>query len=134
MHREFMFRSSADASSSSAGSRILLVEDHADTRVLLARLLRSRGHEVHTADSVAAALQAAQKHPLDLLISDLSLPDGSGLDLMRQLKDTHLKGISVSGHGAAEDIREARDAGFVSHLTKPISLHQLETAIRDTLQ
>ena len=65
--------------------RLLLVEDHEDTNRSLSRLLRKRGYEVRTAASVATALQEAADHPFDLLISDMGLPDGSGIDLMEQL-------------------------------------------------
>src|SRR3712207_7963520 len=56
-----------------------------------------------------------------------SLPDGSGVDLMRDLRATHnLRGIALSGYGMEEDLQRSRDAGFADHLTKPINLHALE--------
>src|SRR5690606_4398635 len=64
--------------------RILLVEDHSDTARLMGRLLRGEGHEVETAPTVAEALDLAERHEFDLLVSDLGLPDGTGIDLMRQ--------------------------------------------------
>lgn len=111
--------------------RVLLVEDHLDTSNLLSRLLRSWGHEVRVAQSVASALEAASAEPFDLLISDLGLPDGSGHDLMRQLAARGpMPAIAVSGYGASEDIRQSRDAGFAEHLTKPVSPAVLREAIR----
>src|SRR5205823_5859407 len=65
-------------------NRILLVEDHHDTAQTMARLLRGFGYNVRLADSVASALQVAQAEHFDVIISDIGLPDGSGLDLMRQ--------------------------------------------------
>jgi PAS domain S-box-containing protein len=113
---------------------ILLVEDHADTAEAMADLLRLLGHRVEVAGSVAAALATAETHTeaaFDLVVSDLGLPDGSGLELMRELTRRHgLKGIAVSGYGMEEDIRKSREAGFERHLTKPINLQTLETAIR----
>jgi len=113
------------------GLRLLLVEDHADTAQAMADLLRTLGHEVTVAGTVAGALEAAQtpKPDLDLVISDLGLPDGSGLELMRELAGHGLRGIALSGYGMDEDIQRSREAGFTAHLTKPVSLQTLQEAI-----
>jgi PAS domain S-box-containing protein len=109
--------------------RILLVEDHDDTRRSMTRLLR-HAHDVRDVASVQAALTAAGEQPFDLVISDIGLPDGSGLDLMRQLRQRfNLKGICLSGFGMDDDIARSVEAGFNRHLTKPIDLSRLETAI-----
>jgi PAS domain S-box-containing protein len=110
---------------------ILLVEDHDDTAAIMSSVLRHQGHTVRRAGSVAAALQAAQAERFDLLISDIGLPDGSGLDLMRQLRLRQpVRGIALSGFGMDDDIRRSRDAGFEEHLTKPVSLDVLEMTIK----
>lgn len=111
--------------------RILLVEDHADTARTMSHLLQIEGHEVRTADTLATAMDLAGRERFDLLISDLSLPDGTGLDLMRHLRDTQpaLKAIALSGHGSDEDIQRSHEAGFAEHLVKPIDLDQLHAAI-----
>jgi CheY-like chemotaxis protein len=76
------------------------------------------------------ALTAAADLPFDLIISDIGLPDGSGIELMQLLNArTPIRGIAVSGYGMEEDIRRSREAGFMAHLTKPINFHQLEEAI-----
>ena len=112
--------------------RVLLVEDNEVTARVMARLLRQMSHDVQTAVSVESALNVAATRPFDLLISDVGLPDGSGLDLMRELKKQYgMVGIAVTGYGMEEDIRICHDAGFSLHLTKPISARQLEHAIRD---
>jgi DNA-binding response OmpR family regulator len=106
--------------------RILLVEDHADTAMLLARLLQRAKHAVKTALDRASAEEIAGKEPFDLVISDLRLPDGSGLDLMRNLKERYqLRGIAMTGCGMDEDIRLSKEAGFEEHLIKPIDFKQL---------
>jgi CheY-like chemotaxis protein len=113
--------------------RILLVEDNADTLRVMARLLTRKGHQVTAADGVIAALQAAQRGEFDLVISDLGLPDGNGLDLIRQLHASVAKpipGIALSGFGMDEDVRRSRDAGFAEHLIKPIDFPSLDQAIR----
>ncbi|MEO7725092.1 MAG: ATP-binding protein, partial [Chthoniobacterales bacterium] len=83
------FRNAPAPAATSRPQRILLVEDHADTAAVLARLLRRMGHDVVHAATVETALQLAEREmpvsPLSLVMSDLGLPDGSGLDLMRQL-------------------------------------------------
>ena len=96
-------------------------------------MLRKRGHQVVTADCFAAALAALKEAdvPFDLLISDIELPDGDGLQLMREIKASEpMTGIAMSGFGAEEDLRQSREAGFFDHLTKPIDLKRLDNAIR----
>ncbi len=111
--------------------RVLLVEDHRDTATMMARLLRRSGHHVTTADSVASALKVAGAERFDVVVSDIGLPDGSGLDLMRQLLVRHaLKGIALSGFGMEEDVARSRQAGFIEHLVKPIDVTQLEKALK----
>ncbi len=111
--------------------RILLVEDHADTAAMMRRLLGRRGYAVTLATTVAEALQAATSQPFDLLISDLGLPDGSGLDLMRDLAScpARLPGIALSGYGMPDDARKSLDAGFLEHLTKPVAMERLWATI-----
>ena len=109
---------------------ILLVEDHRDTARVLKRLLDGSGHHVRTAETVHAALAAADAEPVDIVVSDLGLPDGTGFELMRQLVQRHhLKGIALSGFGTDQDVARSREAGFACHLTKPVDFHRLEEAI-----
>lgn len=112
--------------------RILLVEDHADTLKLMTRLVESMGHNVVGASDKASAIQAATGEAFDLVISDIGLPDGSGLDLMRELRgiDHGLRGIAVTGHGMSDDMARSADAGFAAHITKPVELAELEAVIR----
>ena len=110
--------------------RLLIVEDHEDTVEILERLLGSAGYEVTAARTVAGALAAAAAAPFDLLISDIGLPDASGLDLMRQIRERFgIPGIALSGYGMEEDINQSLDAGFLDHIVKPINLESLKAAI-----
>ena len=119
------------APTSTKGLRILLVEDHLDTLRIMTRLLTRQGHQVETAANVAAAISLTQRMEFDLLISDLGLPDGSGLDLMREIRKTlPLKAIALSGFGMEEDVRKSKEAGFMEHLTKPVDLKKLQDVIR----
>ncbi len=122
----------ASVNNSGQALRLLLVEDHPDTLRLMARLLRKLGHDVFTASSGEAALEAAANHPFDLIISDLGLPDLSGIEMMRRIgarKPT--KAIALSGFGSDRDVREAREAGFTRHLTKPVNLQLLADTIHE---
>jgi signal transduction histidine kinase/ActR/RegA family two-component response regulator len=113
----------------SSGLRILLVEDNKDTLMYLALVLEARGHKVTTAKRLSEALQAAAEHRFDLIVSDIELPDGSGLELMRQLNWRGQPAIALSGYGSEEDIRASRQAGFAEHLTKPVEISKLEETI-----
>ena len=110
---------------------ILLVEDHGVTAKMMQMVLTAEGHKVETAGDVATALELADRHTFDLLLSDLGLPDGSGHELMRQLRERgqEFPGIALSGYGQEEDIQRSREAGFAAHLTKPAS----REAVVDTI-
>lgn len=111
--------------------RLLVIEDHEATLEILARLLRSQGHSVLTAMTVKDAMLLACTHSFDLVISDLGLPDGNGVDLMRQLTKNHgLRGIALSGYGMAADRANTEAAGFLSHLVKPVDFEQLDRVLR----
>jgi signal transduction histidine kinase/CheY-like chemotaxis protein len=116
------------------GLRILLVEDHESTAHVLARLLRRFDHQVENAANVRDALRATEAREFDLLISDIGLPDGSGLELMREIRarygPDHLKGIALSGYGMEEDVKRSAEAGFAAHLVKPINLEKLNEVIQ----
>ncbi len=108
---------------------ILLVEDHRDTALALSFVLEHGGYAVKCAYSVAEAL-ATDVSTIDLVVSDLGLPDGSGLDVMRTLKARKpLRGIALTGYGRREDIVDTRAAGFDRHLTKPVDPPELVAAI-----
>lgn len=110
---------------------ILLVEDHVDTNRSLTTLLRRRGYKVQPAVSVQSALDLAATERFDVLISDIGLPDGSGIDLMRSLQGTgSFLGIALTGYGMEEDIRKSYDCGFNHHLVKPVDLNKLDHLIQ----
>jgi PAS domain S-box-containing protein len=110
--------------------RILLVEDHDDTRRNMTRLLTALGHTVISAHDAGAALSQAATERFDLVVSDIGLPDESGLVLMTKLREKYgLKGICLSGYGMEEDVARSMAAGFSEHLTKPINFERLEGAI-----
>ena len=120
-------------STSTSGSRrlrILLAEDHVDTARILKLVMTNWGHSVETAGTVAGAVSLAKENHFDLLISDIGLPDGTGLDLMKRVREfSHMPGIALTGYGMDDDIHASRQAGFNAHLTKPTDLNQLQVSI-----
>jgi signal transduction histidine kinase len=120
----------ASGETSLQGLRILLVDDHQDTCAALEKLLVRRGHLVAATHNVRSAMEAAVRNRFDLLISDIALPDGSGMELMIQLHAiSRIPGIAISGFGNNGDIEKSLQAGFSEHLIKPVKLEALEAAI-----
>jgi two-component system CheB/CheR fusion protein len=120
--------------SQSGKIRLLVVEDHSDTSRLLWLLLTGSSYVVKTAGNVAAALELAEQEPFDVLISDIGLPDGTGYELMKEIRERHsMKAIAVSGYGMAEDMRKSYEAGFSEHLVKPVEFSRLREAIERVL-
>ncbi|HEV2319910.1 MAG TPA: PAS domain S-box protein, partial [Verrucomicrobiae bacterium] len=110
--------------------RILLVEDHEPTRASLTYLLTRRNYKVTPVGSLAEARSVAGRKKFNLLISDIGLPDGNGYELMEELrKDSHLKGIALTGYGMEHDISRSYAAGFAAHLTKPVRMESLDDAL-----
>ena len=115
--------------------RILLVDDHHDTCDALEKLLIRRGHLVAATHDVRSAMETAVRNRFDLLISDISLPDGTGMDLLMQLRAiSAIPGIAISGFGNNGDVEKSLQAGFSEHLVKPIKLEKLEAAIEHAVQ
>ena len=110
-------------------ARIMVVEDDTLTAAALAHFLRTLGHEVRKVGSLREARDAALAG-VDLLLSDLNLPDGGGDELAASLR---VPAIALSGMDREEDRLRSRRAGFAVHLTKPIDLDALEVEIRRVL-
>ena len=110
--------------------RILLVEDNQDTTLAMVTLLGMSGHSVDAAATVADARSMASNGHYDLLISDLGLPDGNGMDVVRAFaQHQSAPSIAMTGYGMDEDIRRCRDAGFTAHVTKPVGFDRLNELI-----
>jgi CheY-like chemotaxis protein len=124
-------RPSTDKNAVVSPLRLLVVEDHADTAMVLAKLLSGWGHKVTRAATAADALKLCLDHSFDIIISDLGLPDMTGYELMKQVKEKYgIRGIAMSGYGMEEDIRKGEQAGFSAHLVKPVNIARLEASIR----
>jgi signal transduction histidine kinase len=114
--------------------RVLLVEDHEPTRIALTHLLMNRCYKVIAAASIAEARMVADAESINLLVSDIGLPDGSGYDLMAELRMRfNLQGIALTGYGMEQDVARSQKAGFVVHLTKPVRADSLDNALRMAL-
>lgn len=113
--------------------RLLVVEDHQDTAMQLKRLLTRRGYAVELASSVGSGMTLIRDAEFDVLVSDIGLPDGEGLQLMRPFLDAAgerpVGGIALSGYGMAEDIAQSEKAGFDYHLTKPVDIGELDKCL-----
>jgi len=111
--------------------KILLVEDNVDAGAMLKVALEYGGHSVHHALNVASAVKALNLESFDLLLSDMGLPDGSGLDVVHEYHKTNRAGkaIAITGYGMEEDIKRTREAGFNLHINKPVDLEELELSI-----
>jgi CheY-like chemotaxis protein len=111
--------------------RLLLVEDHDDTRDVLARLLRRRGYRVEAVRDAQEARSLSREKAFDLLVSDIALPDATGCELLAELSAQYgLRGIAMSGYGSDGDLAQSRAAGFLEHLVKPIDAKKLDAAIQ----
>ena len=101
---------------------------------MLYLLLVGLGYAVKTAADAATALKLASQESFDLLISDIDLPDETGYELMKRIRERHpMKGIAVTAYGREEDVRKSRDAGFSEHFLKPVELSRLHEAIQRVL-
>jgi signal transduction histidine kinase/ActR/RegA family two-component response regulator len=109
--------------------KVLIVDDVADTLDLMQRLLARAGYQVATASSASGAVAAARSQPPDALISDISMPDGDGLELLRQLRAEaslgKLPAIAVSGFTGEAERGAARQSGFNAYFTKPLDVSAL---------
>ena len=113
---------------------ILLVEDNPDSLRALSMSLSQLGYEVRPANSLQTALAAAENGGYDLILSDLELGDGTGLDLLRSMGPRRsVPAIVLTGYGSEEDRNMCLEAGFETHLIKPIESRQLDEAIQSII-
>jgi PAS domain S-box-containing protein len=121
----------AAASARRKDLRLLLVEDHDDTREVLARLLSRRGYNVEAVRNAQEARSLSKGKSFDLLVSDIALPDATGCALLQELSAKHgLRGIAMSGFGSDVEVAQSKAAGFLEHLVKPIDARALDAAIQ----
>ena len=114
-------------------TRLVIVDDHPVFRHGLVSLFESNGFDVvGEAAGAAEAITVVSREKPDVVLLALGLPDGTGWDLMRRLRDRReIRGIAMSGLGQVEDLRKSREAGFLAHLTKPVDFTRLEATIQE---
>lgn len=112
--------------------RILLVEDHAYSRTVMANLLRHCGYSISVAECAGDALETLNAKQFDLILSDIGLPDGSGNGLVMLAKQRYpsIMAIALSAFSGEEEIRFSREMGFDFYLTKPVDFHELRTVLK----
>jgi CheY-like chemotaxis protein len=112
------------------GTRLIVVEDHAETAEGLKRFLSAIGYKVFVATDMASALSLAAAVEFDVLLSDLGLPDGTGWELLKRLSaERRIRAIAFSGYNSPADRQRSAEAGFLEHLAKPLAPDQLCAAI-----
>jgi CheY-like chemotaxis protein len=117
-----------------ADMKILVVEDHADTRHVLTGLLTRWGYDVISADTLKDGLARLDSEPaIDVIVSDIALPDGTGYALVSEArrKGKPLLAIALSGYAYPSDVKVAKLTGFDHHLSKPCDCHYLRTILQD---
>ena len=110
---------------------ILLVEDHPDTQRAFAAILRSWGHDVAASASAAGGLAFLEENDVDVILSDIGLPDQNGYDFIAEVRrqNSEAAAIAVSAYFTAADQERGRDAGFDMHFSKPVDLLSLSLAL-----
>lgn len=119
-----------------SGIRVLVVDDSADILYLMSILLTRMGYKVATAQTVSDALELASAACFDVIVSDIGLPDGNGVDLVRRIKQSQdAVGIAISGW-SVEDLGDQKelDRVFTAYLLKPVDPNVLNRVICDAAQ
>ncbi len=116
------------------GKSILIVDDSRDTIDMLTKLLTLEGARVESAGSGKEALQIAGERSFDLIISDISMPEMDGYQLLKQIRGLangeNLPALALTGYGRSHDITRAQAEGFADHLTKPIDINRFLRTVR----
>jgi two-component system CheB/CheR fusion protein len=127
----------ADAADCMAGLRILVVDDMEDMLMIFKALLEMSGATVFEATSARQGLDILEREPVDLLISDISMPEMDGYEFIRRIRANPslaaLPAIAVTGMQRDHDITRARTAGFSAQLGKPVSIDRLNAIVHELL-
>ncbi|MGH8045979.1 MAG: response regulator, partial [Chthoniobacterales bacterium] len=122
----------SDSAGSGRSLSILLVEDHEDSATVIGRIVTNMGHKVAICGNVEDALEKLRAGKFDLVLSDIGLPDGTGIELLAKAREfSRVPMVALSGYGMEDDLQRYREAGFLHQLTKPIHFDQLEKMLRE---
>ncbi|MEP6818214.1 MAG: PAS domain S-box protein [bacterium] len=132
--QDFLRSESVSASGALRSKSILVVDDSAESMEMLGKLLQIEGAFVELARSGAQALLFVHRRQFDLVISDISMPEMDGYELLKELRKlpqmVGVPAIALTGYGRSADIERAHAEGFAEHLTKPIDIDQLLLIVR----
>jgi two-component system, NtrC family, response regulator PilR len=117
-------------------ARILVVDDERSMRELLAIVLRREGYEVLLAENGRAAIETLEREPVDILISDIKMPDLSGVEVLRAAKqiDKNILGIMITAFASTETAVEAMRLGACDYLSKPFDVDLLRMKVREKIE
>jgi two-component system response regulator PilR (NtrC family) len=126
----------AAAAAARRPARILVVDDERSMRELLAIVLRREGYEVVLAENGRAAIEALEREPIDILISDIKMPDLSGVEVLRAAKriDQDILGIMITAFASTESAVEAMRLGACDYLSKPFDVDLLKMKVREKVE
>ena len=129
-------RSAAPASADQRSPRVLVVDDEPSMRQMLAIVLKREGYDVVLAENGRMALAALERGPFDLLISDIKMPDMSGVDVLREAKriDPDILGIMITAFASTETAIEAMRLGACDYLSKPFDIDLLKMKVREKVE
>jgi DNA-binding response OmpR family regulator len=115
--------------------RVLLVEDHSDTRNVLAGLLTHWGFDVLAAENLQAGLACLDGDAIDAIVSDIGLPDGTGYALISEVRrrGSDVLAIALSGFGLPTEVQAAKLNGFDHHMSKPFDCQQLRSLLEQKI-
>jgi CheY-like chemotaxis protein len=122
-----------------SGITVLVLDDEADSRLLTARLVEERGARAVVAGTTAETLRLLATEPVDILVSDIGMPDGDGYELMRTIRSRHgepvrnIPAIALTAYARTEDRQRALLSGYQMHLSKPIEPRELIAGIATLL-
>jgi two-component system response regulator PilR (NtrC family) len=116
--------------------RILVVDDERSIRELLAIVLGREGYEVRLAENGGRAIELLEREPIDILISDIKMPDMSGVDVLRAAKrvDQDILGIMITAFASTETAVEAMRLGACDYLSKPFDIDLLKMKVREKIE
>ena len=114
-----------------AGKRILIVDDEENARIALSKILTLEGYDVSSARNGLEALDSLQKRDVELVITDINMPEMDGLTFLRELSRSHPKSnvIMITGYGEVESYLEAMDLGAFEYINKPVKYDDLKRVI-----
>src|SRR4029077_11163554 len=126
----------SNASRAPVRGRVLVVEDEPYVRASLDEVLKSRGFDVSLAGDVQEALHGLAKTPVDVVLADLRMPGGGGLELVKRARAAHpgVPVVILTGHGTVSSAVECMKAGAADYLLKPVDPEALDVALERALQ